>query len=203
MALTYTDLLEVDLGKLGTAVSDWKKSVDALRTAADNAAKGMRAKSDAARWAGANASVTREFVTKTTKEIADLHAEADSIHKVLLDGHTELVALQKNIRTAVQQDAPNLGIRVEDIGEGKVRCFFPHVRGDTDERTQDQLDARQELEDRINRTVAHASEIDAPWPVRWPRATAATSTTPVTGRTSPWTTPRPSGRPNWPSWARR
>ncbi|MFF3936370.1 hypothetical protein [Streptomyces phaeofaciens] len=161
MALTYTDLVEVDLGKLGTAVSDWKKSVDALKTAADNAAKGMRAKSDAARWAGANASVTREFVTKTTKEIADLHAEADSIHKLLLDGHTELVALQKNMRTAVQQDAPNLGIRVEDIGEGKVRCFFPHVRGDTDERTQDQLDAKQELEDRINRMVAHASEIDA------------------------------------------
>lgn len=59
MALAYTDLVEVDLGRLGTAVSDWKKSVDAFKTAADNAAKGMRTKSDAARWAGVNASVTR------------------------------------------------------------------------------------------------------------------------------------------------
>ncbi|MDQ0685982.1 hypothetical protein QFZ56_004945 [Streptomyces achromogenes] len=161
MALTYTDLVEVDLGKLGSAVSDWKKSVDMLKTAAENARTGMQAKSDKARWAGVNATVTREFVTKTAKEISDLHVEADSIHTVLVDGHTELVALQKKIRTAVQQDAPNLGVRVEDIGEGKVRCFFPHVRGDTDERTQEQLDAKQELEDRVNRLVAHASEIDA------------------------------------------
>ncbi|MFJ4624347.1 hypothetical protein [Streptomyces sp. NPDC088812] len=160
MALTYTDLVEVDLGKLGTAVSDWGKSVDALKTAAENARTGMQAKSDKARWAGVNATVTREFVTKTVKEIDDLHTEAESIHKVLVDGHTELVSLQKKIRTAVQQDAVNLGVRVEDIGEGKVRCFFPHIRGDSDERTQEQLDAKQELEDRINRLVAHATEID-------------------------------------------
>ncbi|MEU7421041.1 DUF6571 family protein [Streptomyces antibioticus] len=161
MALTYADLLEVDLGKLGTAVSDWKKSVDALKTAAESARKGMRAKSDAARWAGVNASVTREFVTKTTKEISDLHSEASSIHSLLSDGHTELVALQKKIRVAVQQEAPGLGVRVEDIGGGKVRCYFAHVRGDTDERTQEERDSKQELEDRINRLVAHASEIDS------------------------------------------
>ncbi|CAM5688856.1 hypothetical protein [Streptomyces aurantiogriseus] len=161
MALTYMDLAEVDLGKLGTAVSDWKKSVDALKTAAESARDGMQAKSDKARWAGVNATVTREFVTKTVKEIADLHIEADSIHTVLFDGHTELVALQKKVRAAVEQDAANLGVRVEDIGEGKVRCFFPHIRGDSDDRTQEQLDAKQELEDRINRLLAHASEIDS------------------------------------------
>ncbi|MFI6035251.1 hypothetical protein ACIBBD_13990 [Streptomyces sp. NPDC051315] len=161
MALTYLDLVEVDLGKLGTAVSDWEKSVDALKAAAASARAGMRAKSDKARWAGVNATVTREFVTKTAKEIADLHTEAAGIHAVLVDGHTELVALQKKISTAVQHDAPNLGVRVEDIGEGRVRCFFPHIRGESDDRTQEQLDAKQELEDRINRLVAHASEIDS------------------------------------------
>ncbi|MFF8970587.1 hypothetical protein [Streptomyces sp. NPDC014995] len=155
------DLVEVDLGKLGTAVSDWKKSVDALKTAAESARGGMQAKSDKARWAGVNATVTREFVTKTAKEIADLHTEADSIHTVLVDGHAELLALQKKIRTAVEQDASNLGVRVEDIGDGKVRCFFPHIRGDSDDRTPEQLDAKQELEDRINRLVARASEIDS------------------------------------------
>ncbi|MBG0852810.1 hypothetical protein I2W78_13410 [Streptomyces spinoverrucosus] len=161
MAFTYMDLVEVDLGKLGTAVSDWGKSVDALKTAAENARTGMRAKSDKARWAGVNATVTREFVAKTAEEISDLHTEADSIHKVLVDGHAELVSLQKKIRTAIEQDATKLGVRVEDIGEGKVRCFFPHIRGDSDDRTQEQLDAKQELEDRINRLVAHAAEIDA------------------------------------------
>ncbi|MFJ5269050.1 hypothetical protein [Streptomyces sp. NPDC088358] len=161
MALTFTDLVEVDLGRLDTAVTDWKNTVDGLKTQAENARKGMQAKSDTARWAGVNATVTREFVAKTTKEIADLHTEANSIYQVLDDAHTELAALQKQIRTAVQTDAPALGIRVEDIGDGKVRCFFPHIRGDTDERTQEQLDARQELEGRINGLLAHASEIDA------------------------------------------
>ncbi|QFZ74540.1 hypothetical protein GFH48_15835 [Streptomyces fagopyri] len=161
MALTFTDLVEVDLDRLGTAVTDWKNTVDGLKTQAENARKGMRAKSEAARWAGVNATVTREFVTRTTKEIADLHTEANSIYQVLDDAHTELAALQKQIRTAVRTDAPGLGIRVEDIGDGKVRCFFPHIRGDTDERTQEQLDARQELEGRVNGLLAHAAEIDA------------------------------------------
>ncbi|MDX3634503.1 hypothetical protein PV728_30400 [Streptomyces europaeiscabiei] len=161
MSLTYTDLLEVDLGKLGTAVSDWKNTVDGLKTLSENARKGMQAKSDAARWAGLNATVTRGFVSKTTKEIADLRTEANSIYHVLDDAHTELDSLQKKIKTAVQVDASNLGIRVDDIGDGQVRCFFVHIRGDTDERTQEQLDAKQQLEDRINRLVARASEIDA------------------------------------------
>ncbi|MEU3982294.1 DUF6571 family protein [Streptomyces sp. NPDC026672] len=161
MALTFTDLVEVDLGRLATAVADWKKSVDALKKAAESARKGMQSKSDTARWAGVNATVTREFITRTTKEISDLHAEADSIYQVLDDGHTELASLQKQIKQAVNVDAGTLGVRVEDIGDGKVRCFFPHVRGDTDERTQEQLDSRQELEGRINRLLAHAAEIDS------------------------------------------
>lgn len=161
MAFTYLDLSEVDLGKLGTAVSDWKDTVSGLKTLAENARNGMQAKSDQARWAGVDATVTRGFVTKTTKEIADLHAEASSIHQVLADAYTELVSLQKQIRTAVETDAANLGISVQDLGEGKVRCFFRHIRGDSDDRTQEQLDAKQELENRINRILANAAEIDA------------------------------------------
>ncbi|MGJ5899127.1 hypothetical protein DF268_36545 [Streptomyces sp. V2] len=160
MTITYGDLSEVDLGTLGAAVTDWKSTADGLKTLAESARDGMLAKSDTARWAGANATVTRGFVAETAKEIADLHTEASSIHRLLDDAHTELTALQKRIRTAGEVDAPNLGIKIQDLGDGRVRCFYPHTRGDTDERTQDQLDARQELEDRINRILAHATEID-------------------------------------------
>ncbi|MEU3859888.1 DUF6571 family protein [Streptomyces sp. NPDC028722] len=135
--------------------------MDGLKKSGEHARTGMQAKSDSARWAGVNATVTRGFVSKTAKEISDLHAEADSIYQVLDDGHTELVALQKQLKTAVQSDAANLGVRVEDLGDGKVRCFFPHVRGDSDERTPEQLDERQALEGRINGILAHAAEIDA------------------------------------------
>lgn len=160
MALTYADLIEVDLGRLGSAVADWDSTVKGLKTAAEQARTGMLAKSDAARWAGVNATVTRGFVTETAKEIADLHTEAGSIHHVLDDAHTELVSLQKQIRTA-QAEARKWGISVQDYGDGTVHCVYPHVRGDTDVRTTEENTARDELNGRINRILAHAAEIDA------------------------------------------
>ncbi|OQD52483.1 hypothetical protein BM536_030305 [Streptomyces phaeoluteigriseus] len=159
MALTYADLIEVDLGRLGSAVTDWGSTVKGLKTLAENARTGMLAKSDAARWAGVNATVTRGFVAETAKEIADLHAEADSIHHVLDDAHTELVSLQKQIRAA-QAEAQKWGISVQDYGDGTVHCVYPHIRGDTDVRTTEENTARDELAGRINRILAHAAEID-------------------------------------------
>ncbi|WP_037680418.1 DUF6571 family protein [Streptomyces griseus] len=160
MAVKYTDLVEVDLGKLGTAVSDWKTAVDKLKTAAENARDGMQAKSDKARWAGVNATVTRGFVTKTAKEVADLHTEANSIYQVLEDAHTELASLQKQIRAA-HAEVQKWGISVQDYGDGTVRCVYPHIRGDVDVHTKEENEARDELEGRITRILSHASEIDA------------------------------------------
>ncbi|MFJ9373898.1 hypothetical protein [Streptomyces sp. NPDC101455] len=105
--------------------------------------------------------MTRGFIAKTAKEVSDLHAEANSIYQVLADGHPELVSLQKQVKDAEGKDASALGVRVNDIGDGKVVCIFPHVRGDTDERTQEQLDAKRELENRINGILVHAAEVDA------------------------------------------
>lgn len=161
MALTFTDLVDVDLGKLRVAVSDWKRTVDGLKALAENARKGMKAKSDSARWAGVNATVTQEFITKTAKEISDLHAEANSIYQVLKDGCEQLASLQKKIRKAVEVDARQLGVHVADIGGGKVRCSFRPFRDKTEERSQEQFDSKEELESRINGILAHAAEIDA------------------------------------------
>src|SRR5690606_23284728 len=71
MAITYNDLMQVDLGKLGTAVSDWKKAVANLKQLETDARDGLKKKSDRARWEGVNAGVTRKFVDKTVKEFAD------------------------------------------------------------------------------------------------------------------------------------
>ncbi|MFI6349558.1 hypothetical protein [Streptomyces sp. NPDC050560] len=97
MTLRYRDLREVDLGKLDSAVADWKKVADDLRKLKGSAENGLKAKSDSARWEGVNAGVTRGFVNKTAKEIADLSAEADSIHHLLDDAHRELVRIQKKL----------------------------------------------------------------------------------------------------------
>ncbi|MFF3399338.1 hypothetical protein ACFYW6_12535 [Streptomyces sp. NPDC002659] len=160
-SLSFRDVADVDLGKLGTSVADWKKTVDNLKILADSAEKGLLAKSESANWAGVNAGVTREFIKKTRKEFSDAYAEADTIWGLLNDAHRELVGIQKKIQTAIETDAPNLGVRIEDAGDGGVRWFFPHIRGDSDERTQAQLDGAQALADRIAGLVAHAAEIDA------------------------------------------
>ncbi|MYV51794.1 DUF6571 family protein [Streptomyces sp. SID3212] len=159
--LSFKDVQELDLGKLGSAVEDWKQAAASLKKLAQSAADGMYAKSESARWAGANATVTREFVRKTKKEFADAHQQADSTYRLLDDAHVELLGIQKQMKTAIEVDAVNLGVRIEDIGGGSVRWFFPHIRGDSDERTQEQRDQAQALADRVAGLTAHASEIDA------------------------------------------
>ncbi|MGW2836856.1 hypothetical protein ACWCWD_03540 [Streptomyces sp. NPDC001493] len=159
--LGLRDVAEVDLGRLGTSVADWKRTVDHLKVLADSAEKGLRAKSDSARWEGVNAGVTRDFIRKTSKEFADAHAEAATIWALLDDAHQELVGIQKSIRTAVETDAPAIGAALEDTGDGGVRWFFPHRRGDTDEHAQSDIDAAQALANRVAGMVAHATEIDA------------------------------------------
>ncbi|MFD0393690.1 hypothetical protein ACFQ3Z_19825 [Streptomyces nogalater] len=202
MTITYKDLVEVDLGRLESAVSDWKGTVDKLKTAAENARKGMKAKADSARWAGVNATLTREFVDKTAKEIADLHTEASSIHQVLDDAHTELVALQKRLRAA-HTETRGWGIRVDDHGDGTVRCVYPHDRSAGDEHTPEQVAARQELEEGSTGSSPTPRRSTPRRPAPCAGATAAIRTTPVTARTSPSTRPRSSVRRNWPGSARR
>ncbi|MEU3413611.1 hypothetical protein ABZ760_20485 [Streptomyces sp. NPDC006658] len=158
-------LAEVDLSRLEASVTDWKSVVDRLDDLATKAEEGLRAKAENARWAGINSDVTREFVRKTAKEFRDAHAEAGSIYKLLDDAHTELVAVQKKLKTALEQEAPALGVKVEDYGdqgEGPViHVFFPHDRTTDDTHTDEELGKAHELATRIANLVAHAQEIDA------------------------------------------
>lgn len=86
-AFSYTDLVEADLGKLSSAADDWTSTAAGLKKLRTEVYSGLLQLSDGADWAGLNASVTKEFVRKTVKEVADLQMEAQSIAAVLRDGH--------------------------------------------------------------------------------------------------------------------
>ncbi|MEV4338150.1 DUF6571 family protein [Streptomyces sp. NPDC049590] len=165
VTVSMSGLTEVDLSKLEASVTDWKSVVDKLDTLATRAEGGLRARAESARWAGVNSDVTREFVRKTAKEFRDAHAEAESIYKVLDDAHRELVAVQKKLRTALDEEAPALGVKVYEYGsqgEGPViHVFFPHDRTTDDTRTEEELGKAHELATRIANLVAHGQEIDA------------------------------------------
>lgn len=61
-------------GALDTAVTQWPEMITKL-TQLQTDAKAMKTKSDGSTWKGENATVTKEFVTKTAKEFSDAVTE--------------------------------------------------------------------------------------------------------------------------------
>ncbi|MFJ3223240.1 hypothetical protein ACIPJS_07705 [Streptomyces sp. NPDC086783] len=165
---TYSDLIALDLGRLSTAVTDWETTAGNLATLHSDARDGLLKKAEAARWRGVNATVTRDFVRKTAKEFGDLLKEAQSIHAVLADAHTELVQIQKRAKALTDEahrgdpdrsPDPDRGLIVTDGGNGTVKVIEAvcDVNG-TSQRTKDRM---QWYADTLTGLVAHAAEIDA------------------------------------------
>ncbi|MEU5640543.1 hypothetical protein [Streptomyces milbemycinicus] len=151
--LTYTDLVGVDLGKLNTAVTDWKSVVDGLKKLMSDARSGMLKKSDGARWDGLNATVTREFVGKTAKEFEDLYKEANSIWVILDDAHSQLTAIQSKVKSLVAS-AQDDGFSISDNSDGTVRF---HESGDGGSRS---LDSPLSYAEAVNHEMRRAVTFD-------------------------------------------
>lgn len=158
--LTFDDIYHVSFSSLGAAADDWKEMVDQLDTLATDAVDGMVKQADAARWAGANSDVTKPFVRKTAKEFGDAHTEAKGIWSMLRDAHSDLVKVQSDIKKLVDVEAKSKNVRVTGLDDGTVYCVYLHQRGDSDQRTQKQLDYLDDLASRINNLIAKADEID-------------------------------------------
>ncbi|MFC0596841.1 DUF6571 family protein [Streptomyces palmae] len=158
--LTFDDIYHVSFTSLGNAADDWKEMVTQLKSLAADATGGLVKQSDAARWAGVNSDVTKPFVRKTAKEFRDAHTEAKSIWSVLRDAHKDLVAIQKSLKEIVDVEAKEQGLRVTGRDDGTVACAYLGGPGQEANRTQKDLDKARRFEDRINRLIAHAQEID-------------------------------------------
>jgi hypothetical protein len=160
---TFEDLLSVNLGHLGSAVEDWARVVRNLDKQQQNAHKGLLHKSETARWAGVNATVTREFVRKTAKEISDLHVEAKSIWSVLNDAHNELVTIQKQFRALVDEarNHKEPPFAVMDGDKGTVKVTATMCTPDGKESTQPVLDLEKWYSDTLTGMLAHASEVSS------------------------------------------
>ncbi|MCQ8194592.1 DUF6571 family protein [Streptomyces rugosispiralis] len=158
--LTFDDIYHVSFSSLGAAADDWKEMVDQLDTLATDAVDGMVKQADAARWAGVNSDVTRPFVRKAAKEIRDAHTEAKGVWSMLRDAHSDLVSVQSDLKKLVDVEAKNKNVRVTGLDDGTVYCVYLHQRGDSDQRTQKQLDYLDDLASRISNLIAKADEID-------------------------------------------
>ncbi|MGX4691168.1 hypothetical protein [Streptomyces sp. JNUCC 63] len=164
---SYSDLMALDLTKLGTAASDWRTMAGELAKLTTDVRDGLTKKSEGARWKGVNAGVTKDFVRKTAKEFTDLQTEAESIANVLTDAHAELTRYQKQAQSLTDsarkgdpaRTPPDLGLLVSDGPGGTVRVTEAMCAPDgPDQRTKDRI---QWYADTLTGIVQHAAEVDA------------------------------------------
>lgn len=161
--LTVQDLNDLRLGTLKTAVDDWRTMAGKLERLAaggggDVGAADLRKKADAADWKGANATVSRQFVTKTAAQFADAAAEAKSVLGLLSGAHTDFTKHKQDLRTAIDEVAKQ-NIYVNDNGNVSNASPPGAVAGNADihRPSQEELDAAQH---RITKILAEATETD-------------------------------------------
>ncbi|MFD7280088.1 DUF6571 family protein [Streptomyces sp. NPDC059862] len=161
--LTAQELTDLRLGTLNTAVSDWKTMVgrlERLATGSDGelSAADLEKKANAADWKGVNATVSREFVTKTAAQFADAAAAAKSVLAVLRDAHSAFKQHKEDLRTAIDELAKN---NIYVNGNGKVAASVPSGAAaggaDIHKPTAEELDAAQS---RITKILWEATETD-------------------------------------------
>lgn len=107
---TFEQLLTARLGPLDTAVTQWTAMIGKLTSPLQSDANAMRAKADKSTWKGENATVTKEFVTKTAKEFSDAVTEAESVRDLLKDAHTLFKSAQDDLKHAYENPPPGIVI---------------------------------------------------------------------------------------------
>ncbi|MYS09192.1 hypothetical protein GTW71_22760 [Streptomyces sp. SID6041] len=106
-----------DFSKLGTAAGDWETMAKKLWELESDARGDLGGKAAKANWEGVNATVTKEFIGKTSKEFADAATQATSIANILKDTHGELVSYKTQLNEAIEQGLSR-NLTVVETGNG-------------------------------------------------------------------------------------
>jgi hypothetical protein len=106
-----------NFSQLGEAITDWEQMTKKLADLKKDAEDDLRAKADKAKWTGVNATVSREFITKTASEFADAHAQANTVAKILKDTRQELIGYRTQLNDALDRAAKK-HLTVADTGNG-------------------------------------------------------------------------------------
>ncbi|MCX5238076.1 hypothetical protein OG824_23035 [Streptomyces prunicolor] len=102
---------------LGTAIDDWSRVVKRLESLEKDAREGLKGLADKANWSGVNATVSREFITKTAGEFTDAHTQATTICNILKDTHDELVGHHDQLVETITRGLKK-NLTVMDTGKG-------------------------------------------------------------------------------------
>ncbi|MFF0596660.1 hypothetical protein [Streptomyces antibioticus] len=152
-------LRTADFSLLDDAVEDWSTMVGDLETLMDAAEKGLRGAANAANWAGYNATVSKEFIGKTSGEFADAHSQASSIHKVLRDTRNELKKYKGQLDDAIERGRQqHLTVIGYEGGFTVTTDVPPEGRAKQDQDKKGEITA---LRDDIQKILDQATESDS------------------------------------------
>ncbi|MFI5679037.1 hypothetical protein [Streptomyces cellulosae] len=163
--LKYEDIVDAPVAKLKAAADDLSEMAGKLDKLATDAADGMKARADRAAWEGVNAGVTKAFIGKTAKELADAAAEAKGVKLILEEGHAAIKKAKDDLVNIRDHEGPAAGIRVD--GNGKVRARkplseIPAARHDPDysELLQEERRNIESWQKRIDLIVDNCNDTD-------------------------------------------
>lgn len=156
-------LLFGNFSKLGEAITDWEQMTKKLANLKQDAESNLKGKADKAKWAGVNATVTREFVDKTAGEFGDAHTQAQSITRILKDTRAELIDYRSQLNDAIER-CHKKHLTVADTGDGTFVVtsntrpdWASDPSGQINAATQNDVDA---LTGEIERILRKATESD-------------------------------------------
>lgn len=123
--VTFHELHDLRLGKLKSAVTEWKEMVSKLEKLANGgdghvSADDLDKKAKAADWKGDNARVMRVFTTKTAEQFQDILTEARSVHTVLSGAHSKFTTHKRDLQDVVTR-AGKKDIHVTATGTVRAR----------------------------------------------------------------------------------
>ncbi|MGW6723831.1 DUF6571 family protein [Streptomyces sp. NPDC054995] len=162
---TFEQLLTARLAPLATAVTQWSEMIGKLKSPLQDDAKAMKSKADKSSWAGDNATVTKEFVTKTANEFSDAVTEAESVRDLLKDAHGLFKSAQDDLKHAYENPPP--GITIYSNGVLSHRVHPDRRSKDSTEpvATEAQFEALREKLEGILKRANEADELCA-WGLR-------------------------------------
>ncbi|MFI9490798.1 hypothetical protein ACIG8K_04410 [Streptomyces halstedii] len=161
--MTADELIALRLGTLDTAVSDWETMHGRLDTLATGggggtSAKTLRSQANAADWKGVNATISKEFITKTAVEFQDVAAQAKSVLGILRDASAAFKKHKAALRTVIDDVATrNILINAKGGAVASVPSGAAAGDGDIHMPSDEELAA---AERRVKRVLQEASETD-------------------------------------------
>ncbi|MEU4030016.1 hypothetical protein [Streptomyces anulatus] len=161
--LTAQELTDLRLGTLDTAVTDWEtlsRRLKALSTGDGGGvnAKRLQTEANAADWNGLNATVTKDFVSKTAAEFQDVAGQATSVLGILRDASAAFKKHKSDLRTVIDDVAKqNIYINASGSAIASVPSGAAAGKGDIPPPGDEELAV---AERRVKRVLREASETD-------------------------------------------